>query len=251
MTAYAESVGRRYRAVVSEHHNAFGQPVGFPVEGWTARQRPPRTPMVGRWCRVETLDVARHAASLHEANRDDRKGRNWTYLSSDGFDDLDAYSAWLEKISAGDDPFFHAIIDQSSGKAVGIAAFLRIDASNGVIEVGHINYSPRLQRTVAATEAMALMMGRVFDELGYRRYEWKCDSLNAPSRAAAERLGFRFEGVFRQALVYKGRNRDTAWYSITDQEWPAMRSALDRWLDPGNFDEEGRQRTRLTPSLLR
>jgi RimJ/RimL family protein N-acetyltransferase len=201
--------------------------------------------MIGRWCRVEPLDVARHAAELHEANLDDRDGRNWTYLASEPFTDLDAYRAWLTKMSAGDDPLFHAIVDSRSGKAVGIASFLRIDAANGVIEVGHINYSPRLQRTVAATEAMALMMRRVFDELGYRRYEWKCDSLNAASRAAAERLGFRFEGIFRQAIVYKGRNRDSAWYSMLDSEWAELRGAYERWLDPTNFDEEGRQREKL------
>ena len=127
-----------------------------------------------------------------------------------------------------------------------MAAYLRIDPANGVIEVGHINHSPRLQRTRAATEAMYLMMRRAFDELGYRRYEWKCDSLNAPSRAAAERLGFQYEGLFRQALVYKGRNRDTAWFSIVDREWPALRTAFDRWLDPANFDEAGRQKARLS-----
>jgi RimJ/RimL family protein N-acetyltransferase len=226
--------------------NRFGQPIGFPVEGWSARPFPPRTPMAGRWCRVEPLDVARHAAELHEANLDDPEGRNWTYLSSDPFRELDAYRAWLTKMSAGDDPMFHAIIDGRTGKAMGIAAFLRIDAANGVIEVGHINYSPRLQRTIAATEAMALMMGRVFDELGYRRYEWKCDALNAASRAAAERLGFRLEGVFRQALVYKGRNRDSAWFSITDREWPEVKAAFERWLDPSNFDQQGRQRQSLT-----
>ena len=148
-------------------------------------------------------------------------------------------------MSAGADPLFHAIIDNQSGKAVGVAAFLRIDPANGVMEVGHINYSPRLQRTVMATEAMALMMRRVFDELGYRRYEWKCDSLNAPSRAAAKRLGFGYEGTFRQAIVYKGRNRDSAWFSITDREWPILRTEYDRWLAPDNFDAEGRQRSRL------
>lgn len=202
--------------------------------------------MAGRWCRVEPLDVARHAAELHEANLDDPEGRNWTYLSSDPFRDLDPYRAWLTKMSAGDDPLFHAIIDEKTEKAVGIAAFLRIDPANGVIEVGHINYSPRLQRTIAATEAMALMTRRVFDELGYRRYEWKCDALNAASRAAAERLGFRFEGIFRQALVYKGRNRDSAWYSVTDREWPETKAAFERWLDPSNFDQQGRQRQSLT-----
>lgn len=202
--------------------------------------------MIGRWCRVEPLDVDRHAAELHEANLDDSEGANWTYLSSDPFRDLDAYRAWLTKMTATEDPFFHAIIDARTEKAVGVAAFLRIDPANGVIEVGHINYSPRLQRTVAATEGMYLMMRRVFDELGYRRYEWKCDDLNAPSRAAALRLGFTFEGVFRQALVYKGRNRDTAWFSMLDREWPSRRAEFERWLDPGNFDQAGVQRTRLS-----
>jgi RimJ/RimL family protein N-acetyltransferase len=230
---------------MSDRTNEFGQPIGFPVEGWTPRAMPPRTAMIGRTCRVEPLDVATHAADLFEANREDLDGRNWTYLNSDPFDDLDAYRTWLAKMSAGDDPMFHAIIDAASGKPVGVAAFLRIDPANGVIEVGHINYSPRLQRTAMATEAMYLMMRRVFDELGYRRYEWKCDALNAPSRSAAERLGFRYEGLFRQALVYKNRNRDTAWYSMLDREWPAIRAEYERWMAASNFDAAGLQRTRL------
>lgn len=226
---------------MSERRNAFDQPIGFPVEGWTTRPLPPPTPMIGRWCRVEPVDVARHAADLHEANLDDSEGRSWTYLSSEPFRELDAYRAWLAKMSSGDDPLFHAIVDGDTGKAVGVAAFLRIDPVNGVIEVGHINYSPRLQRTRAATEAMYLMMRRVFDELGYRRYEWKCDNLNAPSHAAARRLGFQYEGVFRQALVYKGRNRDSAWYSMLDREWPEVKRRFEPWLQPENFDERGRQ----------
>jgi RimJ/RimL family protein N-acetyltransferase len=230
---------------MTELRNSFGQPIGFPVSGWTARAHPPRTPMIGRYCRVEPLDIARHAAELHAANGDDADGRNWTYLGVDAPANLDAYRAWLEKMTAGIDPLFHAIIDGGSGKAVGVATFMRIDPPMGVIEVGNINYSPRLQRTKAATEAMFLMMRRVFDELGYRRYEWKCDSLNAPSRAAAERYGFRFEGIFRQALVYKGRNRDTAWFSIIDSEWPAIKAAFERWLAPANFDQAGQQRESL------
>lgn len=230
---------------MTDNLNALGQPIGFPMPGWTARPRPPRAAMIGRTCRVEPLDPARHAADLFAANGDDVEGRNWTYLAVDAFADLPSYRDWLDKMAAGDDPLFHAIVDSGSGKPVGVATFMRIDPAMGVIEVGNINFSPRLQRTVAATESMYLMMRRAFDELGYRRYEWKCDSLNAPSRVAALRLGFTYEGLFRQALVYKGRNRDTAWYSITDKEWPAVKAEFERWLDPANFDAEGRQRTKL------
>lgn len=201
--------------------------------------------MLGRYCRLEALEADRHAADLHEANGDDAAGRNWTYLSSEPMPDAQAYRAWVARMTAGDDPLFHAIVDEATGRAVGVASYLRIDPANGVIEVGHINFSPRLQRRTAATEAMFLMMRRAFDELGYRRYEWKCDSRNAPSRAAAARLGFTFEGIFRQALVYKGRNRDTAWFSILDSEWPRIRQAFEQWLEPANFDADGRQRVSL------
>jgi RimJ/RimL family protein N-acetyltransferase len=221
------------------------QPVGQPLPGWTARPVPPRTPMQGQFCRLEPLDPARHAEDLYAANSLDNEGRNWTYLFVGPFATFEAYRAWLEKVAAGVDPLFHAIIDLETGKAVGVATYMRIDPAHGVIEVGNINYSPLLQRKPAATEAMFLMMRRVFDELGYRRYEWKCDSLNAPSRAAALRLGFQFEGIFRQAVVNKGRNRDTAWYSIIDSEWPALKRAFEAWLAPENFDAEGRQKRAL------
>jgi RimJ/RimL family protein N-acetyltransferase len=151
----------------------------------------------------------------------------------------------MERVCLRDDPLFHAIIARDSGRAVGVASLMRIDPGSGVLEVGGINYSPRLQRHPAGTEAMYLLMRRVFDELGYRRYEWKCDALNAASRAAAARLGFRFEGIFRQAVVYKERNRDTAWFSIIDREWPALKAAFEGWLSPDNFDDAGRQRRRL------
>jgi RimJ/RimL family protein N-acetyltransferase len=193
---------------------------------------------------MEPLDPERHAAQLHAANATDRDGRMWTYLFTGPYASEAEYRAWAERSAASEDPLFFTILD-AEGRAVGVATFMRIDPAMGVIEVGNIAYSPLLQRTAAATEAMYLMMRRVFDELGYRRYEWKCDSLNAPSRAAAERLGFRYEGLFRQALVYKGRNRDTAWYSIIDQEWHALKSAFEAWLDPANFDAEGRQRSPL------
>jgi len=207
--------------------------------------------MLGRLCRVEPIDAVRHAHDLFAAYGRDPTGRNWTYLAQEPFVEFTRYRAWLESVAAGEDPLFHAIVEGASGKPVGVAAFMRIDRANGVIEVGNINYSPLLQRTPAATEAMFLMMRRVFDELGYRRYEWKCDALNAPSRAAALRLGFRYEGLFRQAVVYKGRNRDTAWFSIIDGEWPALKRAYQEWLLPTNFDAEGRQRVGLAQLIDR
>ncbi|HEX7966759.1 MAG TPA: GNAT family protein [Stellaceae bacterium] len=231
---------------MTQHFNALGQPIGFPLIGWQPRPRPPRSAMEGRYCRVEPVDPGRHAAELHAANREDAEGRNWTYLPYGPFAAVEEYRRWMENVCRGDDPLFHAIIDRQNGRAVGVASYMRIDPAAGTIEVGGINYAPPLQRQPAATEAMYLMMRRTFDELGYRRYEWKCDALNAPSRAAAQRLGFRFEGIFRQATIYKNRNRDTAWFSIIDSEWPALKSAFERWLDPGNFDRAGRQRRRLS-----
>jgi RimJ/RimL family protein N-acetyltransferase len=230
---------------MTEQLNHLGQPIGAPLPGWQARPRPPRTAMDGRICRVEPLDPSRHAADLLAANAEDRDGRSWTYLPYGPFARDEDYRQWMEQVCGREDPIFHAIVARDSGQAVGVASLMRIDPANGVIEVGGINYSPRLQRRPAATEAMYLLMRRAFDELGYRRYEWKCDALNAPSRAAAARLGFRFEGIFRHAIVYKGRSRDTAWFSIIDSEWPALKAAFERWLEPGNFDAEGRQKRRL------
>jgi RimJ/RimL family protein N-acetyltransferase len=228
-----------------ERTNEFGQPIGAPVPGWSPRPLPPRTAMAGRFCRVELLDPERHAEELFVANAEDAGGRNWTYLPYGPFPVFADYRRWLDGVAAADDPLVHAILDAGSGRAVGVASLMRMAPAVGSIEVGGINYSPRLQRRPAATEAMYLLMRRAFDELGYRRYEWKCDALNAASKAAALRLGFRYEGCFRQATVYKGRNRDTLWFSILDGEWPALRRAFERWLDPGNFDAEGRQRASL------
>ena len=161
------------------------------------------------------------------------------------FDSLADYTDWVASVEHTTDPMSHAVIDLASGKAVGVASYLRIDPPNGAIEVGHINFSPLLQQTIASTEAMYLMMSTAFT-LGYRRCEWRCDALNKRSRNAAQRLGFSFEGIFRQATVYKRRNRDTAWYSVIDHEWPALQAALSQWLDPSNFDAKGEQRTRLS-----
>lgn len=224
--------------------NHFGQPIGFAVGNWTPPPAPPRRPLVGRFCRVEPLDAEQHAVDLYAANRADGEGQMWTYLAYGPFATLDDYLVWMTRACQSTDPLFHAIIDAVTNKAVGVASYLRIDPPNGVIEVGGLAFSPLLQRTPAATEAMYLMMQNAFT-LGYRRYEWKCDSFNAPSRAAAQRLGFSYEGLFRQAIIYKGRSRDTAWYSIIDKEWPALQAAFIRWLDPANFDENGQQRVRL------
>jgi RimJ/RimL family protein N-acetyltransferase len=225
--------------------NSLGQRIGFAVESW----RPPAAPsravtLEGRSCRLEPLDAGRHARDLFDANGLDRDGRMWTYLGIGPFATFEAYATWARDVAAKTDPLFYAIVDKASGKAQGVASYLRIDPPNGVIEVGHIAYSPSLQRTVAATEAMYLMMRNAFD-MGYRRYEWKCDSLNDPSRKAAARLGFTYEGRFRQAVIYKGRNRDTDWFSIIDKDWPAIRTGFESWLAPENFDAQGHQKSPL------
>ena len=226
-------------------HNHLGQPIGAALPDWTPHPIPARSSMVGRFCRVEPLDVATHADDLIAAYALDTEGRNWTYLPYGPFESPEAHRAWLANAAQEDHSRFFAIIDLATGKAVGVAAFLAMQPDIGSIEVGHLAYSPLLQRTPAATEAMYLMMRRAFEGYGYRRYEWKCDSLNAPSWNAAERLGFTFEGIHRQARVLKGRTRDNAWLSITDVEWPAVRTALQAWLDPANFDGAGHQRHRL------
>lgn len=234
--------------------NHLGQPIGFDLPNWAGAEPPPRTPMEGRTVRLESTDAARHGDDLYAAYDADTEGRLWSYLPTGPFNgDRAGFDTWLAGCEASADPLFFTVIDRAGGKAVGVASYLRIEPKVGVIEVGYITFSPALQRTVGSTEAMFLMMRRVFDELGYRRYEWKCDSLNAPSNAAAKRLGFSFEGIFRQATVYKGRNRDTAWYSILDSEWPALKIAFETWLDPANFDADGRQReglSELTRSAL-
>jgi RimJ/RimL family protein N-acetyltransferase len=223
-----------------------GQPVGPLLPTWKPRPPPPRTPMVGRYCRVEPLALETHAPDLYAAYAADRENQIWTYLPHGPYARLEDYLERVKATYLGDDPLVHAIIDLKTGKPLGQAGYMSIVPATGCIEVGGIVYAPALQRTPAGTEAMYLMMRRVFDELGYRRYAWQCNALNAPSRAAAARLGFTAEGVFRQASVSKGRNRDTAWFSILDHEWPARKAAFERWLDPANFDHDGRQRTSLS-----
>ena len=231
--------------MTAPHKDDFGNPVGQPIDNWSGCEFPPRSDMVGNHVIVSPLDVARDAQQLFEANKTAGDGSRFTYLPTNAFDDFAAYKAWLDGMTANADPILHAIIDKATNRAVGVAAFMRIDAANGVVEVGNINYAPALSKTIGGTEAMYLMMKRAFDELGYRRYEWKCDDQNAPSRAAAARYGFTYEGTFRNHMIYKGRNRDTAWFSITADEWPAIRAGFEAWMSPDNFDENGAQRQRL------
>jgi RimJ/RimL family protein N-acetyltransferase len=230
--------------------NASGQPIGDPVLGWQPRPRPDVQTLTGSYCRLERLDPARHADDLFAADQADADGTSWTYLPYGPFADRTDYSAWIAQVTAQHDPFFFAVVDTeepspTSGRAVGVLSLMRVQPEAGSIEVGHIHFSPALQQSRAGTEAHYLLGTYVFDQLGYRRYEWKCDALNEPSRRAADRLGFQFEGIFRQADVVKGRNRDTAWYAIIDAEWPRVRQAFRTWLAADNFDTQGRQRSNL------
>jgi RimJ/RimL family protein N-acetyltransferase len=217
---------------LSEFKNDLGQPIGFPVPDWQPREHPRGAVMQGNRCRLEPIDAERHATDLFAAFSQDREEGNWTYLPYGPFQSEAELRDWLLANCLGDDPCFFTVIDLASGKAVGVASYLRIAPANGVIEVGHIHFSPLMQGKPISTEAMYLMR--------------KCDALNQPSCRAAQRLGFMFEGVFRQALMYKGRNRDTAWYSILDREWPLAREAFESWLMPDNFSEDGSQVERLS-----
>ena len=240
-------------ATMASHTNAFGQPVGPDLPGWRAPQFPSRTPMQGNFCRLEPVDPTRHGAQLRQALSLDTDGRDWTYLPYGPFATEADYQAWLARFGTDTDPQMFAIVSAARGTVDGLAGYLRIFPEHGSIEIGHLVFSRLIQRTATATEALVLLIRRAF-ELGYRRVEWKCDSFNHPSRAAALRLGFSFEGLFRQAIVYKGRSRDTVWFSIIDTEWPGLSAAYEQWLAPANFDAAGQQRTSLsslTQPLLR
>jgi RimJ/RimL family protein N-acetyltransferase len=222
--------------------NDAAMPIGPPVDTAPA-ERPGPVTLTGRFCRVEKLDGARHADGLWQLLKGD--DHVWDYLAVGPFTDGRAFAAWLEERAVAPDPYAYTIADYASGRPLGIATLMEIRPAMRVIEMGSIVYSPTLQRTPAATEAQYLMARYVFEDLGYRRYEWKCNALNAPSRAAALRLGFTYEGIFRQHMIMKGRNRDTAWFSMLDSEWPAIKTAFERWLAPENFDADGKQKTSL------
>ena len=223
--------------------NAPAQPIGPLVDPHPA-PRPQHVTMRGRAVTLVKLDAS-HAEALYRGSHGEGRESVWTYLFNGPFADPAEFTADVEAKSRAADPLYFAVIDNSTGKAVGYQSLMRIDPVHRAIEVGGIMYTPEMQRTIGATEAQYLFARYVFDELGYRRYEWKCNDLNAPSRSAAARLGFSYEGLFRQHMIVKSRNRDTAWFSMLDSEWPARRAAFERWLDPANFDAEGKQKSSL------
>ena len=229
---------------MSEHLNHLGQPIGASLPNWQPCARPLHALLDGVYCRLEPLDATTHAEQLWASFAEDQENKLWTYLPYGPFDSQIHLSDWIYHHSKSQDPLFFAIIDKATGKASGVASYLRIQPEVGVVEVGHINYSPVLQKTRAATEAMYLMMKHAF-ELGYRRYEWKCDNHNAGSKQAAKRLGFGFDGLFKQATIYKNRNRDTAWFSVLDQNWPDVQARFEAWLSPENFNGHGHQIKKL------
>ncbi|UOA33216.1 hypothetical protein DSM110093_03032 [Sulfitobacter sp. DSM 110093] len=218
------------------------RPVGAPVENWAPPARPSGETLAGQHVLLEPLSAERHAALLYRAYAGE--DHVWDYLPYGPFSSASQYHRWVRDSEGKADPYFFAVKSLAQEQWVGVASFLRINPEAGSIEVGHINFSPALQRTPAATEAIFLMMQWAFDA-GYRRFEWKCDALNGPSRRAAQRLGLSYEGVFRQATIVKGRNRDTAWFAAVDAEWPALKEAFEAWLSPRNFDAHGQQEERL------
>jgi RimJ/RimL family protein N-acetyltransferase len=217
---------------------------GPPVSSEAAK-KPQRITLEGTYVTVEPLDPALHGDALWQDMGGAENAELWRYMSGGPFESRGAFDAYLAAKAVSEDPLYFTLIDQATGRPGGHATWLRINAAHRVIEVGAIVYTSTFQRTRAATEAMYLMAKHAFEELGYRRYEWKCHSLNERSQRAAQRLGFSFEGVFRQHMIVKGRNRDTAWFAMLDYEWPARRQEFERWLSPENFDEQGRQKTRL------
>jgi RimJ/RimL family protein N-acetyltransferase len=222
------------------------RPAGEIVDPLPAGNRPDLRPLHGRWIRLEPVSAAKHAEDLYASFAgNDPQGRVWTYMGYGPFESLEVFTAWLTGKEESRDPWFYAFIRRDMGKASGMGAFMRCDAANGAIEIGHIWMAPGLQRSREATEAIYLMIRHCFDDLGVRRLEWKCDALNAPSRRAAERFGFSFEGIFRQHMIVKGHNRDTAWYAMLDKDWHRVHAGFEAWLKPENFDESGQQMAKL------
>jgi len=212
---------------------------------WTGVPRPSRVTLDGRYARLEPLDPARHGADLLRVARAPGAEERFRYLWDAPPADVDVMTAWLARATASDDPLFFAVVDRATGRAEGRQALMRVEPGHGVVEVGHVLWGPAIARTRVATEALFLTARYVFETLGCRRFEWKCDDQNAPSKRAALRFGFAFEGTFRQHMVIKGRNRDTAWFAMLDRDWPRLRAGYEAWLRPENFGPGGEQRGRL------
>lgn len=227
-----------------EYFNELNQPVGEPLPNWEPRPHPQRITLQGRLCRLEPLTLD-HAEALFNAYQLFPDAGHWTWMLRGPDKTVEEHKAWIQSVLTVNDPINYAVIDNKTNQPVGSIALMRIDANNGVMEVGHVHYSPLLAKTIIATEAQWLLMNYAFETLGYRRYEWKCNACNEPSRRAALRLGFQYEGRFRQAIVTKGHNRDTDWFSIIDKEWPDVNKALQKWLSADNFDQDGKQKQSL------
>ena len=221
--------------------NEYGQIIGESVVGHTSGKLPAIDFLEGRYARIEALSVEKHAEDLLAVYGPDTPREMWTYLFQEPVADMEELVNLLNQMLARKDRFFYAILDRETGKTLGTFSLMRIDQNNRVIEVGTVIFSPELRGTRIGTEAQYLLARYVFEKLNYRRYEWKCDALNLPSRRAAERLGFVYEGTFRQAVIYKGRTRDTDWLSMIDKDWPQVKARLEAWLHPENFDKNGQQ----------
>ena len=226
--------------------NQFGQLLGDPIENWTPRQKPAKTIIQGSYSILKPIAINQHADKLFDVLAIDNQGESWTYLPYGPFDTLSEFKDWLAKTMSDNDTLLYAILDAKTQEPIGISGYLRMNPEHGVIEIGHLHFSKLLKQTSLATEAIYLMLRHAFDEYGYRRCEWKCNYLNEPSRRAAERFGFTFEGIFRQSYVFKNRNRDTAWFSMIDSEWPTSKEKFEKWLHPTNFDTAGKQILKLS-----
>lgn len=241
----------RKTSLMTHRINDHGQPIGVELPNWAGATHPGHSTMTGHYAQMVALDAEAHCKDLFEAYQQDKIGEIWTYNFIGPFETEEGLESWMKTAQGVDAQPYFVIVDREIGKASGIASFMRIQPDHGVIEIGGITFATCLQRTRVATEAIYLMMKRALGELGYRRLEWKCDALNAPSRAAAERFGFSYDGLFEQAVVYKGRNRDTAWYSLLDRDWAAVDQGFQAWLDPNNFDETGNQIQKLADLIAK
>lgn len=225
--------------------NQFGQILGNLIENWIPCQKPTPAIIQGKYCLLEPIEIDKHAVKLFDVLAIDNQGESWTYLPYGPFDTFNEFKNWLIKTMSDNNVLLYAVLNKKTYGPIGISGYLRMDPEHGVIEIGHLHFSKLLKQTSLATEVIYLMLQHAFDKYGYRRCEWKCNDLNGPSRQAAKRFGFTFEGIFRQNYIFKNRNRNTAWFSIIDNEWPLLKIKFEKWLDPNNFDISGQQILKL------